>query len=102
MANALGLDMKGLAFQWVIMNDSEPSPKMMINYQKLFNDKQVKVLFYNKQVTDNVTSDVLEVAKKNNIPVVGITETMPVNDDAINWMIETLQATAVALDKVQK
>lgn len=74
----------------------------MINYQKLFNDKQVKVLFYNKQVTDNVTSDVLEVAKKNNIPVVGITETMPVNDDAINWMIETLQATAVALDKVQK
>lgn len=74
----------------------------MINYQKLFNDKQVKVLFYNKQVTDNVTSDVLEVAKKNNIPVVGITETMPVNYDAINWMIETLQATAVALDKVQK
>lgn len=102
MANALGLDMKGLAFQWVIMNDSEPSPKMMINYQKLFNDKQVKVLFYNKQVTDNVTSDVLEIAKKNNIPVVGITETMPVNDDAINWMIETLQATAAALDKVQK
>lgn len=102
MADALGLDMKGLAFQWVIMNDSEPSPKMMINYQKLFNDKQVKVLFYNKQVTDNVTSDVLEVAKKNNIPVVGITETMPVNDDAINWMIETLQATAAALDKVQK
>ncbi|MDE5010898.1 ABC transporter substrate-binding protein, partial [Francisella tularensis subsp. holarctica] len=64
--------------------------------------KQVKVLFYNKQDTDNVTSDVLEVAKKNNIPVVGITETMPVNYDAIKWMIETLQATAVALDKVQK
>ncbi|MDE4949194.1 ABC transporter substrate-binding protein, partial [Francisella tularensis subsp. holarctica] len=32
MANALGLDMKGLAFQWVLMNDSEPSPKMIINY----------------------------------------------------------------------
>ncbi|MDE5024892.1 ABC transporter substrate-binding protein, partial [Francisella tularensis subsp. holarctica] len=55
-----------------------------------------------KQVTDNVTSDLLEVAKKNNITVVGINETMPVNYDAINWMNETLQATAVALDKVQK
>lgn len=75
--------MKGLAFQWVIMNDSEPSPKMMIDYQKLLNDKQVKVLFYNKQVTDNVTNNVLELAKKNNIPIVGITETMPTNDDAI-------------------
>ncbi|MDE4986624.1 ABC transporter substrate-binding protein, partial [Francisella tularensis subsp. holarctica] len=42
------------------------------------------------------------VAKKHNIKVVGITETMPVNYDAINWMIEKLQATAVALDKVQK
>ncbi|MFV9972186.1 MAG: metal ABC transporter solute-binding protein, Zn/Mn family [Francisella endosymbiont of Hyalomma asiaticum] len=102
MANALGLNMKGLAFQWVIMNDSEPSPKMMIDYQKLFNDKQVKMLFYNKQVTDNVTNNVLELAKKNNIPIVGITETMPTNDDAIGWMIKTLQATASALDKVQK
>ncbi|MDE5020920.1 ABC transporter substrate-binding protein, partial [Francisella tularensis subsp. holarctica] len=58
-ATALGLDMKGLAFQWVIMNDSEPSPKLMINYQKLFNDKEVKVLFYNKLVTDNVPRAVL-------------------------------------------
>ncbi|WP_150467116.1 metal ABC transporter solute-binding protein, Zn/Mn family [Francisella sp. SYW-9] len=99
MANALGLDMKGLAFQWVIMNDSEPSPQMMINYQKLFNDKEVKVLFYNEQVTDNVTHKILEVASQNEIPVVGITETMPTTDNAIDWMINTLQATATVLEQ---
>lgn len=99
MANALGLDMKGLAFQWVIMNDSEPSPQMMINYQKLFKDKEVKVLFYNQQVTDNVTHNILELANKNEIPVVGITETMPTTDNAIDWMIDTLQTTATVLEQ---
>ncbi|ASG67277.1 ABC transporter substrate-binding protein [Francisella halioticida] len=99
MASALGLNMKGLAFQWVIMNDSEPSPKMMINYQKLFNDKEVKVLFYNEQVTDNVTHNILKLASKNEIPVVGITETMPTSDNAIDWMINTLQATAIVLEQ---
>ncbi|MED7819201.1 MULTISPECIES: metal ABC transporter solute-binding protein, Zn/Mn family [unclassified Francisella] len=99
MANALGLDMKGLAFQWVIMNDSEPSPQMMINYQKLFNDKEIKVLFYNQQVTDNVTHNILELANKNEIPVVGLTETMPTTDNAIDWMIDTLQTTATVLEQ---
>ncbi|API86008.1 metal ABC transporter solute-binding protein, Zn/Mn family [Francisella uliginis] len=99
MANALGLDMKGLAFQWVIMNDSEPSPNMMINYQKLLIDREVKVLFYNEQVTDNVTHKILELASDNEIPVVGITETMPPNDNAIDWMINTLQATATVLEQ---
>lgn len=99
MASALGLDMKGLAFQWVIMNKSEPSPKMMIDYQKLFKDKEVKALFYNKQVTDNVTNKMLELAEENDIPVVGITETMPTNEDAITWIVKTLQKTAEALDK---
>jgi zinc/manganese transport system substrate-binding protein len=100
MSNALGLDMKGLAFQWVTMNESEPSPKMMINYQKLFNDKEVKLLFYNKQVTDNSTKNILELAEKNNIPVVGVTETMPIDSDAIRWLVDTLESTAQALSKV--
>lgn len=99
MANALGLDMRDLAFQWVIMNDSEPSPNMMINYQKLFIDKEVKVLFYNEQVTNNVTHKILELASENEIPVVGITETMPTNDNAIDWMINTLEATATVLEQ---
>ncbi|MEY8766938.1 MULTISPECIES: metal ABC transporter solute-binding protein, Zn/Mn family [Francisella] len=102
MSDALNLDMKGLAFQWVIMNESEPSPTMMVDYQNLFLNKEVKVLFYNKQVTDNVTNKMLELAEENDIPVVGITETMPTNEDAITWMVKTLQKTAEALDKANQ
>ena len=99
MSDALGLDMKALNFQWVIMNESEPSPKMMIDYQNLLKNKQVKVLFYNKQVTDNVTKNILKIANDNNIPVVGITETMPQNDNVISWMIRNLENTQSALNK---
>lgn len=102
MTEALGLDMKGLAFQWVIMNDSEPSPQMMIDYQKLLTNKEVKVLFYNKQVTDKVTENILKLAQENDIEIVGVTETMPTDTNAIDWLINTLEETKLALDKVQK
>nr|WP_119331129.1 zinc ABC transporter substrate-binding protein [Pseudofrancisella aestuarii] len=101
MANALGLNMYGLNFQWVIMNDSEPSPRLMIEYQELFNNNIVKVLFYNEQVTDNITKNILSLAKKNNIQIVGLTETMPTDKNAISWMIDTLNKTKEALEKTQ-
>ena len=44
----------------------------------------------------------LELAEENDIPVVGITETMPTNEDAITWMVKSLQKTAEALDKTNQ
>ena len=102
MAKALDLKMEGLKFQWVIMNESEPSPKMMISYQELFKEQKVKVLFYNQQVVDTTTKNILKLAKKGDIPVVGVTETMPVDKDAISWMIDTLDATQKALQLSKK
>ncbi|MFT5950269.1 MAG: zinc/manganese transport system substrate-binding protein [Francisella sp.] len=102
MAEALELQMQGLKFQWVIMNESEPSPRMMIDYQDLLKDKKVKVLFYNQQVVDTTTKNILNLAKKNDIPVVGVTETMPANKDAILWMIDTLGETQKALEQLKE
>ncbi|MGQ4004830.1 zinc ABC transporter substrate-binding protein [Francisellaceae bacterium CB52] len=102
MAKALDLKMEGLKFQWVIMNESEPSPRMMIDYQDLLKDKKVKVLFYNQQVIDTTTKNILNLAKKNDIPVVGVTETMPADKDAISWMIDTLEATQKALEQLKQ
>ena len=102
MEKALGLEAKGLNFQWVIMNDSEPSPKMMIAYQDLLKNNEVEVLFYNKQVTDNTTKNILTLAEKHNIPVVGVTETMPTDKDVISWMVDTLDKTKQALTKAKQ
>ncbi len=99
MADALGLTMLGQKFQWTVMNDAEASPKMLADYQNLFKKRTVKVLFYNQQVHDNVTENILSLAKENNIPYVGVSETMPQNDNVITWLKANLSDTQKALEK---
>ncbi|WP_440683551.1 metal ABC transporter solute-binding protein, Zn/Mn family [Cysteiniphilum halobium] len=99
MADALGLTMLGQKFQWTVMNDAEASPKMLADYQNLFKQRIVKVLFYNQQVHDNVTESILNLAKKNKIPYVGVSETMPQNDNVITWLKADLNDTQKALEQ---
>lgn len=98
MAKALGLIMVGEDFQWLIMNDSEPTPKMLIKQQKLLSDRNVSVLFYNEQVQSVIALDLLRLAKQNNIPVVGLVETMPPEENVITWLINILTETQSALE----
>jgi len=99
MADAMGLKMQGLDFQWKIMNDTEPTPKMIADYQGLLSGQKVKVLFYNSQVSDSITKNMQDLARKNNIPVVGVTETMPANVTINQWLTGEVNATASALGK---
>ncbi|MFN8787810.1 MAG: metal ABC transporter solute-binding protein, Zn/Mn family [Neisseriaceae bacterium] len=99
MADAMGLKMRGIDFQWKVMNDTEPTPKMIADYQSRLTNKQVKVLFYNSQVSDSITKNMQDLAKKNNVPVVGVTETMPANTTINNWLITEIQNTNQALAK---
>ncbi|MCF6767874.1 zinc ABC transporter substrate-binding protein [Thiotrichales bacterium 19S11-10] len=87
---ALGMDMKGIDVQWRIMNGSEPSPKMMANYHDLFIKKQVKILFYNEQVEEPATQTVKKLAEKNDIAIIGVSETLPKNMDVTNWVLNIL------------
>lgn len=99
MSDALGLKMQGLDFQWKIMNDTEPTPKMIANYQSLLTGKKVKILFYNSQVSDTITKNMQTLAQQNNIPVVGVTETMPGKLTINQWLTNEINATTAALAK---
>lgn len=90
MSDALGFSMEEKEFQWVIMNGSEPSPKMKADFINKIKKKKVKILFYNNQVTDSTTKDILSLAKQNNIQIVGISETMPDNKNVIEWLTSEL------------
>lgn len=99
MAEAMGLKMQGIDFQWKVMNDTEPTPKMIAAYQELLTRRQVKILFYNSQVSDSITKNMQDLARKNNIPVVGVTETMPAKVTVNQWLTNEVQATNLALGK---
>ena len=99
MADAMGLKMQGLDFQWKIMNDSEPTPKMIASYQELLTAKKVKVLFYNSQVSDSITKNMQNLAVQNSIQIVGVTETMPQNMTVNAWLLSGIRTTNSALAK---
>jgi zinc/manganese transport system substrate-binding protein len=89
LLQAANLDIKTpWAFQAAIMNGTDPSPQDVKTQQDFFNNKQIKVFIYNTQAVSDTTKSLLALAKSNNIPVVGVYETMPPNHTYQTWMEE--------------
>ncbi len=89
-------------FQADIMNGVDPSPQSVATERALFTQRKVKAFLYNQQVTDSLTESFITLAKQNNIPVVGVYETMPVPGyDYQTWMLTEVQDLRKAVtDKV--
>lgn len=92
MAEAIGLKMEGLRFQLSILNDTTPSAKDIIEFEGRLKKRQVKVLIYNNQVSNSLTTRLKELAQKMRIPVVGVSETEPQGKTYISWMVSQLEA----------
>ncbi|MFT3862301.1 metal ABC transporter solute-binding protein, Zn/Mn family [Micropruina sp.] len=100
MLEAIGLKNKTPeAFSEAIEEDSDVAPAVLQATLKLFSGHAVKLLAYNEQTTGPQTEAVLKAAKDNNIPVVGVTETLPSGEDYVSWMTKNLDAIGAALAK---
>jgi zinc/manganese transport system substrate-binding protein len=103
LLTALGADnLTPWTFQADIMNGVDPSPQNVAAERALFTQHKVKALLYNQQVTDSLTGSFITLAKQNNIPVVGVYETMPTPGyDYQTWMLTEVQDLRKAVtDKV--
>ena len=98
MAEALGLKMENQAFQTAIMNGTEPGASDIAAMEDAIRKGTVKVLFYNSQVEDAFTRNLAALAKSSGVPLVPVTETEPAGKTFAEWMLDTLDATAKALD----
>ncbi len=97
MAAALGLTMRNSAFQTAVMNGTEPAPAEVAAFENDLRQRRVRILFYNSQVTDDLTRGLLALARQSGIPVVGVTETEPAGLDYQAWMNAGLGAVEKAL-----
>jgi len=81
------------SFQADIMNGVDPSPQDVSLERSLFTGHKVKAFVYNQQVTDSLTDTLLTLAHQNDIPVVGVYETMPTPGyDYQTWMVAETSA----------
>jgi zinc/manganese transport system substrate-binding protein len=95
MAEALGFRMRNRSFQISVMNGTEPSSSDVAAFEDDLKNRKVRVLFYNSQVSDDLTSRLQKLARDSKIPVVGLGETEPAGSDYQNWMLNQL----LVLDK---
>ena len=103
MLQAVGADnMTPWTLQADIMNGVDPSPQNTALQDSLFTQHKVKVFLYNQQVTDSLTESFIKLAQANDIPVVGVYETMPTPGYSYqSWMMAEISALNKAVtDKV--
>jgi len=84
-------------FSKAIEQDTDVPPAVLKETENLFDTKQVQLLAYNQQTTGPQTEAVLAAAKRNNIPVVPVTETLPTAQSYLSWMQANLRAVSGAL-----
>jgi zinc/manganese transport system substrate-binding protein len=97
MANAIGLTVRNERFQMAVMNDTEPAARDLAAFENDLKKRNVQVLVYNKQVTSNLASRLVDVARGANVPVIGITETEPADTCFVDWMLGELDELESAL-----
>ena len=86
-------------FSEAIEEDTDAPPAILKQAEDLFDKHQVRLLAYNEQTTGPQTEALLAAAKRNNIPVVPVTETLPAGQTYLSWMQANLDAVSAALDQ---
>src|ERR1700760_1112014 len=85
-------------FQADVMNGTDPSAQDVAQQRDLFTQHKVKVFLYNQQVTDTLTQSYISLARANDIPVVGVYETMPTPGYTYqSWMLAETKALQQAV-----
>jgi zinc/manganese transport system substrate-binding protein len=98
LLDAIGLEDKTpSAFSHAIEVGTDVSPAVLQQTLDLFSRHEVRLLAYNEQTSGPETTRVLAAAKAHDVPVVGVTETLPPGKDYLAWMNANVDALAAAL-----
>lgn len=90
-----------LTFERAIAEGNDPSADDVAKADDQITSKRVKVLIYNEQTITPVTTNLENDAKKQNIPIIPVTETMPTGKHYQSWMLDQLTALQNALQSTK-
>lgn len=97
MLAALGLDVRNMAFQRAVMNNTEPSASQVVGFEDDLQQHRVRLLIFNNQASDPIAERMVRLAKASHVPVMGATETEPSGTKYQAWMMNELDAVSQAL-----
>ena len=87
-------------FMNALSEGNDPSARDVATFQNQITNHQIKVLVYNTQTVTSLTEQLKALAQQNNIPIVGVSETMPLGAQTFQgWQANELQLLLLALQK---
>lgn len=100
LANALGLDLiSPPEFMQAISEGNDPPASSVVTFEQQVRQKQITVLVYNVQTITNITNTIKQLASQQNIPTVGVSETIQPPDASFQeWQTTQLLALQNALN----
>lgn len=81
-------------FEEAIENGTDPSPKTINEMNNAIKQKKIAFFVNNTQASSSTVKSFVKLAKKNNIPVLNVRETIPSNTTYLAWMKENYQKLA--------
>jgi zinc/manganese transport system substrate-binding protein len=96
-AGLIGLKVHNEKYALAVMNNAEPTPSEVAAFENDLKGHKVKAMMYNAQASEPAVGKLVQLAKDNNIPVVGVSETEPPNSTYQDWMMGQLNALDKAL-----
>ena len=101
LAQALGLNLiSPPEFMQAISEGTDPPAQTVAQFQDQISHHQIKVLVYNTQTSTPITDNLRQLATRNGIPVVGISETVqPASATYQDWQITQLASLQAALSR---
>jgi zinc/manganese transport system substrate-binding protein len=101
MAQALSLNLTSPPeFMQAISEGTDPPAQTVAEFQNQISQHQIKALVYNTQTSTPITDNLKQLATKNGIPVVGISETVePANASFQDWQTRQLTSLQSALSR---
>ncbi|MGN8048378.1 metal ABC transporter solute-binding protein, Zn/Mn family [Curtobacterium sp. 22159] len=98
--DAIGLDnVTPEKFSEAIEEGDDVPPAALKDTLDLFHGGTVRLLAYNDQTSSPETEQVKKAAQDDDIPVVGVTETLPKGKDYVSWQQANIDAVRAALSK---
>ena len=101
MAQALGVNLVSPPeFMQAISEGTDPPAQTVAEFQNQVSNRLIKVLVYNAQTSTPITENLKQLASKNSIPIVGISETVaPATASFQDWQLKQLNSLQAALSR---
>ena len=101
-AGLIGLKVHNEKFAWTIMVNAEPTASEVADFEDDLKDHKVKAMLYNAQASEPAVQRLVNLARGNSIPIVGVSETEPPGSTYQAWMYAQLEALDRALSSAAR